>query len=196
MRRGPPEANKQSHKAVRDRFKTTTLAVNYGMGVTSLTVRLDGVEAGARQLLELHWRTYPDYWAFAKRATDHAFRFGYLETAFGLRMGVTEQTTARSAANWPVQSTGADILRMACIGAHELGLNICATVHDAVAQMEALMCRASGAVLDGFALRTEPKVVRSPDRYMDEDGQEMFNRVIRCLHKAEIEHPRPVQQNI
>jgi len=200
----PPEANKQSHKAVRDRFKTTTLAVNYGMGVKSLAARLDGVEARAQQLLNLHRRTYPDYWAFAKRAVDHAFRFGYLETALGWRLGVSERTTDRSAANWPVQSTGAEILRMGCIGAHELGLNICATVHDAilfeaplaglrdsVAQMEAVMARASAAVLDGFALRAESKIVRSPDRYMDEDGQEMFNRVIRCLNKAEIDHRSP-----
>ena len=36
-------------------------------------------------------------------------------------------------------------------------------------------------VLDGFALRTEAKVVCWPDRYMDDRGRGMWDRVMRLL---------------
>ena len=73
--------------------------------------------------------------------------------------GITE-FNARSIGNWPVQATGADILRMACIEGHRRGLQLCGSVHDAVliessleridadvALMREIMRRASRVVL-------------------------------------------------
>ena len=40
------------------------------------------------------------------------------------------------------------------------------------------MAQASAAVLDGFRLRSDAKVVRYPDRYMDERGEKMWHKVI------------------
>lgn len=39
------------------------------------------------------------------------------------------------------------------------------------------MAEASRAVLAGFELRTEAKVVRWPDRYMDKRGRQMWDTV-------------------
>jgi hypothetical protein len=71
---------------------------------------------------------------------------------------------------------------------------VCAPVHDAllvegpadrieevVAQTQAAMREASVAVLDGFPLRTEAKIVRYPERYMDERGQQMWDTVQELL---------------
>ena len=43
------------------------------------------------------------------------------------------------------------------------------------------MAEASQLVLGGFTLRSDAKVVRHPDRYMDPRGQRMWEAVTRIL---------------
>jgi hypothetical protein len=97
-----------------------------------------------------------------------------------------------------MQANGAEMLRIACCLATERGVQVCAPVHDAVliiapldrieadvVAMRAAMAEASRIVLAGFELRTDVKVVRWPDRYMDPRGLEMWNRVCGLVSKAE-----------
>jgi hypothetical protein len=53
-----------------------------------------------------------------------------------------------------------------------------------VAEMQAIMRRASEIVLDGFPLRTEAKTVRYPDRYMDERGVKMWGSLMQLLNMS------------
>jgi len=46
-----------------------------------------------------------------------------------------------------------------------------------------MMLDASAAVLDGFGLRSEAKVIRYPDRYHDERGTQMWNTVCELLQR-------------
>jgi DNA polymerase-1 len=57
-----------------------------------------------------------------------------------------------------------------------------------VARMQALMREASRIVLDGFELGTDATVVRHPDRYMDERGTVMWQRVMALVDRAEAGH--------
>ena len=95
-----------------------------------------------------------------------------------------------------MQANGTEMLRIACIFATEAGIRVCAPVHDAilieaplseldeaVATTQELMARASVEVLDGFALRSDAKVVKYPERYMDELGEKMWNHVWRLLNE-------------
>ena len=50
-----------------------------------------------------------------------------------------------------------------------------------VERMKALMTGAGEAVTGGFPVRTDATVVRFPDRYMDEGGQAMWDRVMALL---------------
>ena len=50
-------------------------------------------------------------------------------------------------------------------------------LEDAVAAAQMAMTEASEAVLDGFQIQTEAKVIRYPERYMDERGREMWTTV-------------------
>jgi len=81
----------------------------------------------------------------------------------------------------------------------ERGVEVCAPVHDAVlicapldrldadiAIMRAAMAEASGAVLAGFELNTDVKVVHWPDRYMDLRGQQMWDRVCSLVGAGQI----------
>jgi hypothetical protein len=186
----PPDATKQTHKTTRDQFKACGLAVQYGMGEVSLAQRIGQCVAQARHLLALHHQTYPTYWRWSESAVNHAMLLNELNTVFGWKVHVGRDANARSLANFPMQANGAEMLRLACCLATERGIRLCAPVHDAVlvegtadnidaviAETQEAMQEASKTVLDGFALRTDVKIVRWPDRYMDERGVKMWETV-------------------
>jgi hypothetical protein len=186
----PPDATKKTHGPVRDQFKACVLGVQYAMGAESLALRINQPTARARELLEKHRATYPVFWRWSDAAVDYAMLNGKLYTTFGWTVHAGPQTSARSLRNYPMQGNGAEMLRFACCFATERGVMVCAPVHDAlliaaplgqlddaVATTQAAMSDASALVLDGFRLRSDAKIIRYPDRYLDERGIEMWNRV-------------------
>jgi DNA polymerase-1 len=196
----PSEATKQSHKAERERFKQCVLATQYGMGAASLAIRICQSEAHARQLLDLHRSTYRKFWKWSDATQDHYALGGKLWTVFGWRLHPVIDFNPRSVRNFPMQANGAEMLRLACIYLTEAGIRVCAPVHDAVLieapvgeidaavrQAQSLMRQASRCVLDGFELSSDAKIVRYPDRYMDERGQVMWDTVMKILAKLELE---------
>ena len=82
----PPEATKATHKAVRDQFKSTVLAVQYGMGADALAQRIGQPPIRARELLRLHRETYRVLWEWSDRVLDYAMLTGSLYTGFGWRV--------------------------------------------------------------------------------------------------------------
>jgi len=54
-------------------------------------------------------------------------------------------------------------------------------IDDVVARTQEAMVEASAIVLAGFQLRSEAKVVRWPDQYMDGRGREFWGRVMALL---------------
>jgi hypothetical protein len=190
----PGSATKESHKVERDRFKVCALAVQYGMGERSLARKIARPEAEARRLLELHRQTYPTFWRWSQGAVDHAMLRGWLQTVFGWRIHVGPEANPRSLANFPMQANGAEMLRLACCLATEMGIAVCAPVHDAilvegrdaeiegvVAETQRVMREASEIVLDGFALRTDAKIVDPGERYLDPRGVKMWETVQELL---------------
>jgi DNA polymerase I len=192
----PAGATKASHKAVRDQFKSTVLAVQYGMGADALAQRIGQPPIRARELLCLHRDTYREFWAWSNRVVDHAMLTGSLHTVFGWRVQVPAASNERSLRNFPMQANGAEMLRLACCLGTEQGIEICAPVHDAVlicapldrldeevTQMQELMAEASRIVLDGFELGTDAKIVRYPEHYTDERGVVMWERVMKLINE-------------
>jgi DNA polymerase I-like protein with 3'-5' exonuclease and polymerase domains len=187
----PADATKATHKAIRDQFKSTVLAVQYGMGADALAQRIGQPPIRARELLRLHRETYRVFWRWSDAAVDHAMLRGKLHTVFGWQVRVPAVSNARSLRNFPMQANGAEMLRLACCLATERGIQVCAPVHDAVlicapldrleadvVRMQEAMREASRIVLNGFELGTDVEIVRYPDRYMDERGTAMWNRVM------------------
>jgi DNA polymerase I-like protein with 3'-5' exonuclease and polymerase domains len=201
----PPDGTKATHKAERDRFKACVLAVQYGMGFSSLADRIDQNPDVAKWLLALHRRTYPTYWQWSEAAVARAMLTGRLETVFGWPIhvgpadGSVKPVNARSLANFPCQANGAEMLRVACCMLVEAGVELCAPIHDAVLiegpadtideeveKARAIMAEASRIVLNGFEVGTDVIVVRYPDRYADEAGVEFWNRVTRLAGPLEV----------
>ncbi len=54
-------------------------------------------------------------------------------------------------------------------------------IDDFVAQTQDAMAEASAIVLAGFRLRSDVKIVRWPDRYMDRRGREFWGRLMALL---------------
>jgi DNA polymerase-1 len=194
----PQDATKQSHGRVRDRCKALVLGVGYGMTAEGLAARLGQPAAYARELLQLHRRTYARFWRWSDATVDEAMLHSRLLTVFGWPVHVGAQANPRSLMNYPMQSNGAEMMRLACCLATEAGLEVCAPVHDAlllaaplarlqedVACLRACMAEASRIVLDGFEIGTDAKLIRWPDRFMSERGIEMWERVMRLLDHSE-----------
>ena len=190
----PLEATKKTHESAREQFKACVLAVQYGMGEASLASRINQPVARARQLLELHRRTYRTFWGWSDSAVDEAVLGGRLWSGFGWQIQTRDEINDRSLRNFPMQANGAEMLRIACILLTEAGIRVCAPVHDAllieapldeidqaISTTQSLMRQASRVVLNGFELGTDVKVVHYPDRFMDKRGLVMWNKVMSII---------------
>jgi hypothetical protein len=89
-------------------------------------------------------------------------------------------------------------MRIVCIAATEAGIELVAPVHDGflimapldrlehgASLLDRLMRRSSEVVTRGLTIRVETKLVRYPDRYMDEKGEAMWNRIM-ALYEGKI----------
>ena len=168
------------------------LAVQYGQTPEGLALRKNMPVVLARDLMRRHRMTFPTFLRWSDRAVRCATLHNRIETVFGWPIHVQADFNPRSLRNFPMQANGAEMLRLACCLATERGVEVCMPVHDAVfiaapvdrieehvALMQACMREASRDVLAGFELRSKAQIVRWPDRYMDEDGKEMWDRVMR-----------------
>ncbi|MFO0957088.1 MAG: DNA polymerase [Isosphaeraceae bacterium] len=198
----PADGTKQTHGAERELFKACVLGVQFGMGPESLARRIGKPTAYGYELLRLHRANYPRYWGWSDGAESLAMLGGELRTVFGWSLRVGADANPRSVRNFPCQANGAEMLRLACCLATEAGLSIVAPVHDAlmvegpadsieetVARTQEAMSEASAVVLDGFRLRSDAKIVRWPERYMDERGREFWRRIMALMDPTEADPP-------
>jgi DNA polymerase I-like protein with 3'-5' exonuclease and polymerase domains len=209
-------------KTVRALVKILFLAIGYGMGAPALAAKAGISVAEARELLALHAATYPDFTRWRAHIVDAAYLHGWLKTSFGWRrLGCADVShrqksktgiidpkdelrrwgrgvTYTELMNWPVQSAGAEMMRIVCIAATEAGVDLLAPIHDGflymapidrlehdIARMEDLMRRSSCAVTGGLAVKVETASVRYPERYMDAKGSAMWARIM-ALYEARI----------
>jgi hypothetical protein len=203
----PSTATAESHAAVRDNYKVLLLSTQYGMGQDTLAGRLNIPTFEASELLHQHRNLFAGYWAWSNDWLAEALDTGGMRTVLGWRCltGITE-FNERSIRNWPIQSVGAEILRIAIILCHRHGaglFDLLAPVHDAiligapidrieaaVAVAKECMRRASRIVLNtdssgALELRTKAEIVKFPDRYRDKRGAEIWQRVRDLLDDME-----------
>ena len=199
----PDDATKETHEVERSGLKTVALGVGYGMQEQSLAVRLAKTCPEARELLQLHRRTFPRFW----RWNDDVVQYGKLHrkiwTTYGWELNVTTNQGADDAQlldasqrerdaqggllsvrrGWwsrsrvPVRWSGA---RRAVGRVRHRGRRRSDRVHPRGHS------EASRAVLGGFALGVDLKVWRDPRRFMDEKrGRATWNKIMRHLERAE-----------
>lgn len=195
----PPGGTKSSHPVERQLCKSCVLGVLFGMSEIGLSLRIKQPKFVARDLLEQHRRVYPTFWKWIGEVSDHFALHGYVQTVFGWPLHALAGFNPRSVQNFPMQANAAEMLRLAVISATEDGLEIAAPIHDAlllVAPLDALeeqvkrlvahMEQASSDVLNGPTVRVDIETVRYPDRYIDEAGVNMWDRVMKMVNGQEV----------
>ena len=116
--------------------------------------------------------------------------YGSYTLRYGWTLHAGPNLRPNTAKNFPIQGHGSEMLRLAIIRATQLGVKILAPVHDAlliecdddcvedtVRACQQAMTEASLLILPGFPVRSDVKLVRSPDRYMDKRGRKMWDTV-------------------
>jgi DNA polymerase I len=192
----PPDATKETHASVRQLFKQSVLGIGYGMEEYTLAQRTGLMPIEARDILRGHHEAYPQFWGWSDAAVDYAMLRGSLHTVFGWHIHIGTDSNPRALRNFCAQANAAEMMRAAACLATERGIEVCAPVHDAfliyaplerleqdTAAMCAAMAEASRAVLGGFEVRTDVKIIRYPDRYTDPRGTVMWDRVMKLIAK-------------
>jgi DNA polymerase-1 len=192
----PQDATKKTHESQRNLFKQCVLGVQYGMGAELLALRIAQPTVVARDLLRAHRETYRVFWRWSDAAVDVAMLTGSIHTTFGWHAHIGEESNPRFLRNFPMQANGAEMMRIACCLATERGIEVCAPVHDAIlicapldrieadiARTQACMVEASRIVLAGFELGSDARLIKHPDRYMDESrGRTMWDKVMALIY--------------
>ncbi len=219
--RAEPGATKQTHGRVRDVFKTMVLGMNYGQTEFGLAARLQIPRADAAAMRKRYLDTYPDFARWRQSIMNGVLRpgrryftsLGWPLWVDGLRVDADGERRGRAAvmramSNHPVQSVGADLMRIVMIAATEAGIEVCCSVHDGfliiaplerldrdVARMTTIMKAAGKALLGVNVLVGKPDVVRWPDRFVPENkkgSHDTFRLILRELRRLDLDNPPPL----
>jgi DNA polymerase I len=213
----PPGATKETFaqfEDIRDICKTIILGIGYGMGADAMAARAGLTRTDAANLIRMHRYAYKKFWQWAEDTIASGLFTGKMTIASGWRRLITGDPNIRSMQNWPIQSTGAEMMRQAAIAATDAGLSIGAPIHDAlllvsksesfeqdVIDLQAIMSKAGEAVI-GIPVPTDAKLIWAAGemptakinhrttkwelegRYMDKRGAAMWERVMKLLAAA------------
>jgi DNA polymerase-1 len=190
----PPDATKKSHAAEREQYKQCVLATQYGMGADALALRIKQPRIRAKQLLDIHRRIYKKFWDWSDNFYNHTVSANRVSTLYGWNLNVQSDLNPRSLRNFPMQANASELLRIASILMVENGITLCAPVHDAVliqapedlikehvAIAQACMRLASQKMLSGFTLSSDAAILRYPERFLEGDTTQFWEKVMEIL---------------
>jgi DNA polymerase-1 len=185
-------------EAVRNLFKTVVLGIQYGLGGRSLAVRTGRSLSEAAEILarlKARFRVYEDY---AQCVVDHAGLQLEIGTPLGWYMQCPSGINPRTVRNFPIQSTAAEILHVACVLAERRRIEIVAPIHDAfmaeapaasaedaAAALDQTMRDAAAIVVRGYELPSDVQSVGSGQHFFDKRGAEMWETITRLTAKLE-----------
>jgi hypothetical protein len=130
---------KNNNPGVRDRMKKLQLGVNYGMGVPSLAKGLNRHPLIASEIIERHKRRYPRFWEWRADMVHTAMLDRRIESIYGWPLRISNSPNKRTLYNFPMQSGGSEMLRLAAWRLCEAGIVPIMLVHDAILLEESSM---------------------------------------------------------
>jgi len=185
----PHSATKNTHPVEHEKYKAVVHGLNYGRTKHGLSRVLGLPVEECSKLLRGYWKTFSTYAEWRTTVRTLMFGHGTLWVWDGWQCLLGDKPNVRSVLNWPVQSTGAVLLRLAIVLAARKGVRIIAPVHDAIlieARDEDIeehvrlaieaMDEACRAVL-GDVIRTECQIIRADGRYFDKKGKKLWDDI-------------------
>lgn len=199
----------QGYENKRNLFKATTLGLQYGMGAEKLAAKLTAdmgtiiTEGEAQNLIKLHKKTYPTYWAWLETVTKKYDRNGCLILKdFWALLG--DNDNSLSVRNFPVQGTGAVIMREAVHLLHQKGIDILAPLHDALyciaedakveqvekIQAECMLKAVADIIGVELDIRLDIDIHSSTDTWLEFKGRKFYNLLGKYLDRRETPEDR------
>jgi hypothetical protein len=185
---------KKHNPDVRQRMKPLQLGINYGMGVPSLARGLDRHPLVASTIIERHKRTYPRFWQWRANLVQQAMLDRRMESILGWPLRISSSPNQRTLFNFPMQSGGADMLRLAAMRLCDAGLIPSMLVHDGILlevdndeqieRAKEIMRSAGRDVCDGFEIGVDvDQRLAGGARYRDKRpvALKMWDTVMRAL---------------
>ena len=173
-----PQRWKKNNTDMRNRMKRLQLAINYGMGVPSLAKGLNSHPLIASGIIETHRRKYPRFWKWRDEMVHDAMLRREMRSVFGWPLRISTSPNKRTLYNFPMQSNGAEMLRLAAWRMCEAGVIPCMLIHDGlliearnteqVEQATHIMRDAGRAVCDGLEIGVDTdQELHNGARYRD-----------------------------
>ena len=189
-----PKHWKEHNYDVRQHMKTLQLGINYGMGVPSLAKGLDRHPQIASYIIDQHQRTYPRSWQWRTEILQEALLTRRLESCFGWPLRISTSPNKRTLVNFPVQSAGAEMLRLAAWRLCEANIVPVMLIHDGILfelesreqseQAKEIMRAAARDVCDGFEVGVDvDQTLIGGARYSDKRpvAQQMWRTIMGTL---------------
>ena len=164
----PEGATKESHGGIRDWIKPVSLGIPYQITKYGVAAQTGKSLCWAAGILATWRHTYPIFIEWQSNTIAQAQFDRRIVSPLGFPMAVHGDTPRRTLANYMHQASGADMMRLAAVAAHEAGVMICCPVHDALVVMAPLnelqdtaettarvMRRASAVVTGGLEIPVE-----------------------------------------
>ena len=156
---------KKHNKDQRQKMKSLQLGINYGMSVKSLAQSLNVHPLIASAIIERHKAVYAPFWKWRAEELERAMQDRRIESVFGWPLHLSHSPNKRTLYNFPMQSGGAEMLRLAAVRSCEAGLVPLMLVHDAmlfefdneeqIEHAKEIMHQAGRDVCDGFEIEVE-----------------------------------------
>jgi DNA polymerase family A len=185
---------KATNPAVRQRMKALQLGISYGMGVPSLARGLNRHPLIASAIIERHKRTYPRFWEWRANMVRSAMLERRIESIFGWPLRITTSPNQRTLFNFPMQSGGAEMLRLAAWRLCEAGLVPSMLIHDGilleldnreqVEHAKEIMRQAGLDTCGGFEIGVDvDQLLKGGARYTDKRpmAKRMWNTIMSAL---------------
>jgi hypothetical protein len=185
----PAGATKLTHPQIRKQCKTVNLGTLFGQTAYGIARRLAISVQQAEKLLDEHRALFPAFWSWSDRIVQRSYDNSLIKSSCGWRSKVPFSSNERTWRNWPMQATGADIMRLTITYLDRQNVRVLAPVHDGFL----LTCRrnqlddlrdavgyacstAVDQVLPGFPLRWEI-TLHDRGRFEDEDGRPLWDNL-------------------
>jgi DNA polymerase I-like protein with 3'-5' exonuclease and polymerase domains len=173
----PEGATKESHGEIRNLIKPVSLGIPYGISKYGVATQTGKSLRWAAEVLATWRHTYPKFIEWQENTVAQGIFDRRIVSPLGFPMAVHGNTSKRTLANYMHQASGADMMKLAAIAAYEVGIRICAPVHDAfvimapvnelddaISTMTRIMMKASTVVTGGLEIPVEKSFeVRWPD---------------------------------
>ena len=131
----PPGATKQTHRAIRNLYKRISLGVLYGLTAYGAAYRLQITVEQAQIIIDQHREFFRHIGIGLSTWYRMPMIVVLLSPSCGWGCKVPHDSNPRTWLNWPIQSTGADIMRLTVIYLDQMGVQLLAPIHDGFLMM-------------------------------------------------------------